>query len=241
MPVKEHYEHLHQAAGGVVGASFGEGRADLMAKAHAFVADLEQWVAIVDRRKEAVALQIASREYQFALMALSFGSYRSAFSALRLFLELTFASIRWSVNEQELREWLRSERDLNWTALIDKESGVLSKRVLRLFSDLFADEAAAYRASAEAVYRECSQFIHGNAASNTVLPPTLQFDPGAFTLWHDKASVTRLVVIFVLASRYLSDLSKAERTSLEHGLLDILGHSPAVRQLLGAPVEAGNG
>jgi len=190
---------------------------------------------------ESVALKAAVREYQFSILALSLGNYRSAFSALRLFLELTFASVRWSVNEQELREWQKGERDLNWTALIDLESGILSKKVLRLFSDFFVDEAPVYRSSAVAVYRECSQFIHGNAATNNALPSTLQFDQETFALWHEKANVTRLVTTFALASRYLMDLSESEKTTLENGLLDVLGHSPSVRQLLGAPVEAANG
>lgn len=241
MAVKAYYDQLHQAAGAVVAESFSDGRAELMAKAHSYVDDLEKWTSLLGSRKESVALQTAVREYQFGLFALSIGSYRSAFSALRLFLEMIFASVRWSINEQELREWLRGERDLNWAALIDAESGILSKKIVRLFSDFFSDEAPAYRSSAAAVYRECSQFIHGNAATNNALPTTLQFDVATFTLWHDKASVTRLVVTFALASRYLTDLSRDERTALEHGLLDLLGHSRSVRQLLGAPVEAANG
>lgn len=222
-------------------SSFAEGPANNMAKAHAYIGDLDKWASILAPRRESVALKAAMREYQFALLALSLGSYRSAFSALRLFLELSFASIRWSVNEQELREWLRGERDLNWKALADAELGILSKRVLRLYSEFFQDEASVYRSSAEAVYRECSEFIHGNAATNSALPATIQFDPKTFALWHDKADVVRLVVTFALAARYLVELSKLERSTVELGLLDILGHSRSVRLVLGAPVEANNG
>lgn len=241
MPVKDHYTKLHQATGQVLDSSFTDGYAENMIKAHAYIQDLEQWVSVLILRKEAVALQAAAREYQFALLALSLGSYRSAFSALRLFLELAFASVRWSVNEQELREWLRGERDLNWATLVDAESGILSKKILRLYSDLFLDEAPAYRSSAGAVYRECSEFIHGNAAANSALPAAIQFDAKTFTLWHDKADVARLVVTFALTSRHLADFSDKEKANLEHGLLDILGHSKSVRLLLGAPVEEDNG
>lgn len=241
MSLKDHYSKLHQATGQVIDLSFAEGHAESMAKSHAYIEDLERWLSILRSRKESVALQAAVREYQFALLALSLGSYRSAFSALRLFLELTFASIRWSVNEQELREWLRGERDLNWKALSDAELGILSKKVLRLYSDLFQDEAPVYRSSAEAVYRECSEFIHGNAAANNALPATIQFDPTTFSLWHDKADVTRLIVTFSLSARYLDELSAADKTILEHGLLDILGHSKSVRLILGAPVEENDG
>lgn len=241
MSLKDHYSNLYRATGQVLDSSFAEAHAEAMAKAHAYIRDLELWASILAPRKEAVALQAAVREYQFALLALSLGSYRSAFSALRLFLELSFASIRWSVNEQELREWLRGERDLNWKALAGAEFGILSKSVLRLYSDLFEDEAPVYRTSAEAVYRECSEFIHGNAAVNSALPATIQFDAKTFTLWHDKADVARLVVTFALAARYLVEFSEGERNVLEYGLLDVLGHSKSVRLILGAPVEENNG
>lgn len=237
MNLKDHYTELHQATGQVLDSSFADGHADRMARAHAYISDLEKWASILAGRKESISLVAAAREYQFALLALSLGSYRSAFSALRLFLELVFASIRWSVNEQELREWLRGERDLNWKALSDGELGVLSKSVLRLYSETFQDEAPVYRSSAEKVYRECSEFIHGNAAANNALPTTIQFDAKTFALWHDKADVARLVVTFALAARYLMELPSAEKAMLEHGLVDILGHSKSVRLALGAPVE----
>lgn len=212
-----------------------------MAKAHAFTSDYHLWVTVIGDRRERVALQAAGREYEFGLMALAFGSYRSAFGSLRLFLELALASIRWSVNEQELREWLRGERDVNWAALIDAERGVMAKAIVRLFSDVFDSEVAAYRASAAAVYRECSEFIHGNALKNSALPDVLEFNQTTFDIWHQKASVTRLVVTFALASRYLAELPKPARNQLEHALTDALGHSPGVRQLLGTPHEVEGG
>jgi hypothetical protein len=238
---KQYYDRLHSAAGDVLANSFEFPHADAMAKSHAFIDDLAMWIGVLGTRPEVTAVQYASREYQFALLALSTGQYRAAFAALRLALELGFAAVQWSVNERELREWRRGERDSNWAALTDSENGILSKRFVLLFSEELAGEAASYRASAIAVYRECSEYVHGNAHTHSSLPGRLAFDSASFEEWQQKASVVRLTVTFALAARYLRDLDQAARRQLESVLLDQLGHSVGVRILLGVAIEETNG
>lgn len=234
---KNHYDLLHAASGIVLAESFAGPHAEAMARSHAFVSDLGLWIAELDTRPEVHVVQSALREYQFALLALSAGHYRAAFVALRLALELSFAAVQWSANERELREWRLGQRDSNWAALIDHENGILSKQFIRLFADGLADEAATYRASAVAVYRECSEYVHGNAHTHRSIPEQLVFDDASFNAWQQKASVVRLTISFALAARYLADLDLPARSRLESMLLDHLGHSVGVRVLLGAPVE----
>ena len=241
MPIKTHYTQLHSRCGEVLNESFAEAHSASMAKSHAFVADFALWITELGTRPEVPVFQAALREYQFSLLAVSFGQYRAAFSALRLSLELCLAAILWSTNERELREWKRGQRDSNWNVLIDRENGVLSKQFIRLFSDGLAAETAQYAGSAAAVYRECSEYVHGNANTHLVLPEQISFDASSFDSWHQKASVVRLTTSFALAARYLSDLDAAARARLEAMLLDYLGHSVGVRAILGAPVEGNNG
>jgi hypothetical protein len=151
---------------------------------------------VIGNRPEVPVLQAALREYQFSLLALSFGHYRAAFAALRLSLEMAFATVQWSTNERELREWQRGQRDSNWAALCDVENGILSKPFVRLFSEGLANEAAQYRASAAAVYRECSEYVHGNAHTHRALPEKLVFDENSFDSWQadwDEGDVEALV------------------------------------------------
>jgi len=237
---KNYYEQLHTASGAVLTESFAGSHAKAMAKSHAFIDDLALWIAELGMRPEVPVLQVALREYQFALLALSAGHYRAAFTALRLTLELNFAAVQWSANERELREWRRGQRDSNWSALSDNENGILSKQFVRLFSEGLADEAAQYRASAVAVYRECSEYVHGNAHTHRSIPEQLLFDEALFEVWQEKASVVRLTISFALAARYLSDLDPPARSRLENMLIDHLGHSVGVRMLLGATTEVSN-
>jgi hypothetical protein len=208
-----------------------------MARSHAFVADLAQWIDELKNRSEVAVLQAGAREYQFSIVSLSFGQYRAAFAALRLSLELLLAGVLWSTNERELREWKRGLRDSNWAGLIDGDNGVLSKQFVRLFSEPLADEAPIYRGLAITLYRECSEYVHGNAHTHTELSEKIIFDGDTFEAWHKRASSMRLVISFALAARYLSDLEELGRANLETMVLDRLGHSMGVRLILGAPVE----
>lgn len=238
---RTHYEQLHGASGIVLGESFTGLRGEEVAKSHAFVQDLALWTSVLDGRPETTVLQCATREYQFALLSVVAGHYRSAFASLRLSLELCLASVQWSANERELREWRLGKRDSNWGALGDQENGVLSKQFVRLFSEGLADEASHYRGAAVAVYRECSEYVHGNAHTHRDIPASLVFHESSFNTWMSKGSVVRLVMTFVLAARYLEDLDSASRQRLESTLLDHLGHSVAVRAIVGAPIENANG
>lgn len=234
---RAHYMQLLGQCNDVLQASFQNGHASQMARSHAFLDDMALWINVLRDRSEAPILTASHREYQFAMLALVLGQYRAAFSALRLSLESCFGAIQWSTNERELREWMLGRRDSSWSALVDKENGILSKGFVALFSDALADEAGEYRATAAKVYRECSEYVHGNAHTHRGLPEHIAFDENAFDSWQQKASSVRLSIAFALAARYLQDLNKAERARLESMLLDHLGHSTGVRILLGAPVE----
>ncbi|MDR3573392.1 MAG: hypothetical protein P4L50_06015 [Anaerolineaceae bacterium] len=238
---KEYYNNLFIASNQVMEESFSELNTESMAKGHAFIADLSTWCSILDTRPEVMVLQSAIKEYQYSLLTLSTGQYRSSFASLRLTLELAFATVQWSANERELREWLRGERDGSWASLIDPSNGILSKSFVRLFSEILAEEAPRYRASASAVYRECSEFVHGNAHTHQLIPDQLVFDKVLFDAWHTKASVVRLVISFALVARYLGSLSPSVRPRLESIISDQLGHSPGIQTILGQPAEAYNG
>lgn len=229
---EEHYLRLLGDCGNVLNASFQDNRSNQMSSAHAFVADLSTWIAELKSRPEGVVIEAASREYQFALLALTLGQYRAAYAALRLCLELSLSAVSWSANEVELREWKRAERDSSWTRLMCTDNGVLSKRFVRLFAPSLEDECARYVAMAAKVYRECSEHVHGNAHTHDMLPRAIAFDGVTFSDWHQKANVVSLVVSFALAMRYLLDLTPDAKGRIEPTVSAHLGHLPSIRAML---------
>src|SRR5262249_35623178 len=108
------------------------------------------------------------------------------------------------------------------------------------FYEELAEDAPQYRAMGQEVYRECSEYVHGNALTHTSLDGTVSFQPHVFGAWHDTAKTIRLVSSFALCARYVYIAESANRSKLETVLMDNLGHMPAVRRILGAPVEQSN-
>lgn len=236
----DYYRSLYNACGDVLTASFQADTSGQHAGSHSFVSDLESWHALLKDRPESYLLKAALSEYQFGLLAVVQGQYRQAFMALRLSFELLLGMAYLSANELQLRQWLRGERDLVWNALIDPESGVLSKPFIRAFFEDLMDEAPHYRAMGQEVYRECSEYVHGNSLTHTSLDGKVVFQKKVFDAWHTKAKTIRLVTSFAFCGRYVYFADADSRSKLETVLIDNLGHVPAVRRILGAPVEQSN-
>ncbi len=234
---EKHYLQLHMECTTIITTSFQVDADGAQAKSHNYIPDFEKWIGVLSGRNEVHLLKAALREYQFALLALVQGQYRQAFMSLRLFLELALAAIQLSANELELRKWLNGCRDIHWTSLIDAENGVYSKSFVKAFYVELAEEAPHYRVIAERVYRECSEYVHGNAHTHHTLPETLRFMEDAFYSWHEKAASIRLVVSFALCVRYLFDLQESTRNELEGVVLDELQHITAIRALYGGVTE----
>jgi hypothetical protein len=236
----EYYGKLYTACGDVLAASFQADTAGLQATSHSFISDLEQWHELLRDRPESCLLKAALGEYQFGLLAVVQGQYRQAFMALRLAFELLLGVAYLSANELQLRQWLRGDRDLVWNAIIDSEAGVLSKQFVRAFYEDLAEETPHYRAMGQEVYRECSEYVHGSSATTKSLDGKVVFQRKAFEAWHAKAKTIRLVCNFALCGRYVFLAGPEGRSKLEAVLIDNLGHLPAVRRILGAPVEQGD-
>ncbi len=186
-------------------------------------------------------LRAALGEYQFSLLAVVQGQYRQAFMALRLSFELLLGTVHFSANELHLRQWLKGKRDLVWNTIIDGQNGIFSKEFVGTFYDDLVQEAPQYRAIAETVYRECSEYVHGNALTQSTISAQVSFQPHIFVEWHIRAKAIRLAASFALCARYIRIAHVTQRLSLESVLLDNLGHISVVRQLFGAPVEDEDG
>jgi hypothetical protein len=234
---EEYYRRLYSACGDVLLESFREDQPSQHAVAHQFVADLEKWLSLLANRPESCLISASISEYQFALLAVVLGQYRQSFMSLRLSFELLLGAVFYSAHELDLRLWLAGKKDLNWSAIVHADSGVYSKDFVGAFWEELADSARQYGAIAQAVYRECSEYVHGNAHTHSGQSGKVFFDRDAFRAWHEKAKSVRLASSYALCARYLRFIERDKRAQLESILLDHLGHIEAVRAVVGAPVE----
>lgn len=228
----EHLRSLHEQLGKVLSASTAGDRGDALRKAQGVVADLDTWLTALEHRPEARALPIAFREYATSLLSASMGLYGLAFYGLRHFLEVTLGIVLLSSNELNLRRWQAGKHDLSWTSTIDDDRGVFSLSFVQAFCEPLVSAAPQTASIAKKLYRECSEFVHGNPPVTARLPPCIEFRAELLNEWLLRAESTALVVQSALAMRYLLSLSKESVLIIETSVRDTLGYHTAIREYL---------
>ena len=236
MNVVQYYRDLIKNTDAVLGTMLGaDGATEALTVSHNYLLDYDALRIAIAQRPEVGVFDSAVKEYQFALFALVSGQYRHAFGGLRLFFELMLATVHFSAHEIDYRMWAKDSKDINWNALKDNQSGVFSINFIRAFNPEFSDSAKQYLAIAEAVYRECSEFVHGNAGTHATLPSDIAFQGEAFSSWHAKATTMRLAIIFVFSARYLNYIPQEALHKMEPIITDTLGNLPAVQAIFSQP------
>jgi hypothetical protein len=172
-----------------------------------------------------------------ALLNNSQGQYRNAFKGLRLALELVLQGAYLSVNLIALNEWLTSQADTSWQAILDDDKGVFAKKFCLAFFPSLADSANAFKALAQTLYREMSECTHGNVPHRIPLPQKVEFHEPTFVIWHEKAATLRYILNFVLTVRYARSFNVEIQASLGPVITDQLNHLEAVRQMFGGPTS----
>ncbi len=195
------------------------------------IADLGACTAILSSRPEKEVFDLAVREYQYALIAACHGSYRQAFSALRLSFELWLASIAFSASEKELRAWRARKQDIVWNKLISEDTGVLSRSFVGLFCASLEGNATRFKVMSEIFYRECSEYVHGNHHTHLLLPDELTYNQSTFRDWCAKAETMKLICLFCFAYRYADSIPASGLASIGSPIGDALGHIPEIRHL----------
>ena len=199
---------------------------------HASVLDFEPWLSVLVGRLEQHPLQTAVRELHAATLMASQALYRPAYMALRLFLELSLGAVYYSALELELRRWTAGARDVIWSEVSDKGSGVLSAAFAKAYAPQLEDSAEVVRILARTVYRTCSQFVHGNPGPTSLIPSDIVFSESTFSTFCERTDDAVRVVLFAMTVRYASSLEADELELVKPGLIDRLGNVDAVRALL---------
>ncbi|MGB7406981.1 MAG: hypothetical protein WA908_00605 [Pontixanthobacter sp.] len=182
-----------------------------------------------EARPENYCIIEAYREYQFALSALLTGHYRHAFSSLRLTFEMLLHCVYFSGHEVKFKQWIMGQRDLTWRTLVDEDKGIFSASFVRAFNSDLMDDRKQFKALAEAAYRECSEFVHGNPERSIRLTGELSFKKDILAEWEGTMQNMRLSALFCYLYRYGGNLSDGQKIILAAPMTDAFGHMPAVQ------------
>jgi hypothetical protein len=210
MKVTDHYKKLGQQATEIQKNSLKNKDLKLLSSNHAFLNDFAIWLEILKDRPEGNILKNAIKEYQLALFCNNLGMYQQAFMGLRFFLERNLAAILFSAYEIELNLWKIGERDTYWAELVDKDKGLFSSKFCKAFFPELKDEIIHFSSMTVKVYRECSEYVHGNNSVIDKIPSKLEYSKDLFYEWNTKADTIKRIVLFAFCLRYLKHLKKEE-------------------------------
>ena len=231
MTIKEYYDDYKNRITSIIDSSLSEkDLANDVALCFNLVTDYENWLKCIGNRLECMLYRNAIKVYQDALGCMLEGQYQSAFMGLRYCLERTLCGVYLSANELELRTWRNGQRDTYWTEIVGKEDketedciqgvetitekGLFSRKYVNAYFPELIDEAKHFRRMAMSVYRECSEFVHGNPQTLVKIPDHLEYKKELLELWCEKALIMKRVLFFAFSLRYLLQFGEQEKSEL---------------------------
>lgn len=196
------------------------------------IEDLNCLAKCISNRPEYYVFELALRELNQSFLAALNSHYRQSFSGQRLSLELWFAAIQFSTNELNFRKWKINEKDIVWSTLIDPNDGILSQSMARIYWESTENRVSKYRNIAEKIYRECSQFVHGNNETHDYLPQNFEYSQKVIKAWKNNLDTISLLFTYTFILRFNEDLTHLDYEKLTLPITDILGHLSEIRDLL---------
>lgn len=234
MDVASYYQTLTEQRAAIMAECIADGPTFAMHVAsHNVLKDFELMLGVISGPERSIFMQ-ACREYQYSLEAIVFGNYRHAFSSLRLAFELFTATIYFSANQMKMHLWLQGHDDLWWATLTDSDKGVFSHNFMKAFNPPLGQYRSQYSGLASAVYRECSEYVHGNPGTHEDVALVIAYDAKRVQSFHDKVATVRLCVLFQFVSRYLRELGSVGRDAVEHLVIEAFGDLPEIQSTFGA-------
>lgn len=227
--VDEYYKRTLEICREISASSLTSDNLSLIGKSHSSIEDFGTWMQVLKDEPVAPIIKMALREYQMSILSNLFGLYNLAFVGLRFFLERTLIAIQFSAKEIDLRLWQRGERDTSWSEILNPDNGLFSLNFCKAFFPELKDEISHYKSMTEKVYRECSEYVHGNVSTQDKVPNNLSFSPYLLNEWHSKAATIRSIVIFAFCLRYLRNFTNEQLKIIEAPILDELSHIAPIR------------
>ncbi|MDT3321935.1 hypothetical protein Q4Q52_19565 [Shewanella sp. SP1S2-4] len=215
MNVKEYFVGLNNNIAEIIETSFESKNGNDLSDMFQFVDELSIWESILNKTTDTTLLISAIKEFELGFQAVLSGQYRYAFIAQRYFIEQITRFIYLSTNELHLRHWKLGIRDVSWGSLIDNENGVFSKVFIRAFFQGIEDEGGNFISLSSKMYRESSEFVHGNFDKINILPEKIAFQGDMLERWLEYMETGKLIAMFLLFMRFSKDLDASDLAKLE--------------------------
>lgn len=235
MNIKEYLENLNENSQQIFQKMMEDPRK--LGKVHhisSFIFEFSECLFDADEKK---MLKTVSSQLETATLTLSMGMYRQAFSSLRLAFELGLGTVYFSINKLDHNEWIAGKNDIKWSKLIDIENGILSIRFCKAFFSELSGDIQSYNARAKKVYREMSEYVHGNNETWEKSGLVLRHDEDLSNKYFNMFDEVSQILLYVLCCRYLKSFSAESLDIVSTFILEEMQDIATIREFVGGPKE----
>ena len=202
-------------------------------KQFVFLKDLEQWIQCCGDFASYELVIEANGECLRSLILCMQGYYKDAFIGLRQFMEHMLFAIDLSTNDFKYRKWKRGKEDMVWSKIVDKDQGIFSVEFLKTYAaDVDEERSIEFHTIAKNIYRECSEYVHGNYEKLENLSYGLKYSEESIETYLNMCDSIRYLICAELFIRYRDIFDdNTVLTRLESILIDNLGSMHEVQNL----------
>ena len=210
------------------------GELNALSKCIAFSDDLHEWISHCDNLKDYILVKESETECVNSIYMCAQGFYKEAIMTMRQFFEHMLFALLLSSNDYRYRLWQIGQYDMSWTQIVDDQNGIFGKSFITVYAkDLDETRSVELLTIAKNVYRECSEYVHGNFEKLSTLPENLLFDKEAVKRYIKYFESIQYLICMALFIRYRHIFDIGETiVTLESIISDNLGTLSEVRQLL---------
>ena len=213
-----------------------------LSKCITFTEDLGKWLSFCGDFSDYLLVKEAQTEFVHSIYFCAQGFYKKAILTLRQCLEHILFSILLSINDYNYRLWKAGSYDMSWSQIISAQNGIFSKQYIRMYSpDLDEEKSIELLTIAKTVYRECSEFIHGNYNKLLILSQEIEFHQDSFDRYIEYFNSIQYVISMSFFIRFRDILNDSNTMNqLESILQDNLGTVPEIQLLFNQEGEEEN-
>lgn len=212
---------------------YTSGKMDDLNKCISFSNDFDMWLSCCDDFSKYKLIKEAQTECINSICLCAQGFYKEAIMALRQFLEHTLFAVMLSTNDYKYRLWKAGKIDMSWTQLMDRENGIFSVQFIQTYAnDVDEIRSMELLTIAKDIYRECSEFVHGNYVKLAMLPDHIAYNEKMTDQYIKCFESIKYVICMALFIRFRETLNNPDNLiKLEPLIFDSIGMLPEIQLL----------
>lgn len=232
MDCKDLYLNIHESLHKNMKKTFSSSYYIQITSANAFIDDFALWVKWIGEKYGIEIFELAISEYRTSILFCLQSLYKQAFTALRACLEHTMFGIQLSTNLYAYLSWKKSKKDVYWSEITNVDNGPFSQNYFSLFFPELHSSSQLILDLAKRVYRECSEYTHGNYTIWKSTNAQGMYDEELLKKFLDNLESVKYIIEFSLFIRFIKEIPSDEISIFEPQINEHLGHFKEVTSYL---------